>query len=52
MDGYYPISEGGRLSFEPLITHVFPLDRMPEIVRDMAERRFPYTKVLFEMTEG
>lgn len=42
----------GRLSFEPLITHVFPLDRMPEIVKDMAERRFPYTKVLFEMTEG
>lgn len=42
----------GELIFEPLITHTFPLERMPEILRDMAERKFPYIKVLFEMTEG
>lgn len=42
----------GRLSFEPLITHTFPLEKMPEVLRDMAERKFSYIKVLFDMTGG
>lgn len=44
--------EEKKLSFESLITQTYPLERMPEVIADMAERRFPYIKVLFEMTEG
>lgn len=41
--------EEGKLILEPLITHTFPLERMPEVLKDMAERSFPYIKVLFDM---
>lgn len=41
----------GKLNFEPLITHTFPLKKIPEVVSDMAARKFPYIKVLFDMTE-
>lgn len=44
--------EEKKLSFEPLITQTYPLERIPEIIADMAQRQFPYIKVMFEIAEG
>ena len=44
--------EEKKLSFESLITQTYPLERMPQVIEQMAGRQFPYIKVLFEITEG
>ena len=43
--------EEGKLTFAPLVTHKFRLSQMPEVLADMAARKIPYIKVLFDMTE-
>lgn len=43
--------EEGKLTLAPLVTHRFKLSQMPEVLANMATRKIPYIKVLFDMTE-
>ena len=39
----------GALKLRPLISHTFGLSEASRVFRDLAERRFPFTKVMFEI---
>ncbi len=39
----------GRLKVEPYITHKFPLEKAPEVIKNMSERKFAFNKVVLEI---
>lgn len=41
--------KAGSLLIEPLITHTVKLKEAPQIFRDLAERKYPFNKVVFVM---
>ncbi|MDF2614394.1 MAG: gutB 4 [Clostridia bacterium] len=40
-----------RLKVQPIITHTFPLYKAPEVFKDLNERKYSFTKVMFVMEE-
>jgi L-iditol 2-dehydrogenase len=41
--------KSGLLKMKPMITHVFHLSEAPVVFKDLAERKYPFTKVLFDI---
>ncbi|PGL71184.1 galactitol-1-phosphate 5-dehydrogenase [Bacillus sp. AFS055030] len=40
--------KAGLLKMKPMITHVFNLSEAPTVFKDLINRKYPFTKVLFE----
>ena len=43
--------DDGRLKIKPYISHVVPLGKVPQTIRDMAARKYSFTKVVAQTME-